>query len=116
MKLWIDVNDLFVYARHHVRPSGIQRFSGELYAALVAVAPSRIGFVVHGPEVGTFQVVSWFDVERVYALLTSGDIARVANSNSLDHSGRASRIQRIRRASSRLAQIAKRARPRTNLE
>lgn len=33
-KLWIDVEDLFEYARGNPRPSGIQRLAFELYRAL----------------------------------------------------------------------------------
>ncbi|MCQ8240001.1 glycosyltransferase family 4 protein [Rhizosaccharibacter radicis] len=45
--LWIEVEDLFHYVRHNSRPSGIQRLSVELYAALLAIpaAAGRVRFV-----------------------------------------------------------------------
>lgn len=70
MKLWLDVDDLFFFAKHSARPTGIQRLTGEIYKALAAKGPDRIGFVVHddGPE--GFREVEWQTVLATYESLT----------------------------------------------
>ncbi|HEY4252084.1 MAG TPA: glycosyltransferase family 1 protein [Roseomonas sp.] len=67
MTLWIDVEDLFQYARFAPRPSGIQRLSFEIYTALVAMAGTPIGFVRHDRSGQGFRIVAWDDVRRAYA-------------------------------------------------
>lgn len=67
--LWIDVNDLFEYAKYYRRPSGIQRFSCELYSALIGLAPTRMGFLVHGESPLAFEVVSHTKVTDLYERL-----------------------------------------------
>ena len=69
VRLWIDVNDLFEYAKYHRRPSGIQRFSCELYSALIGLTPTRIGFLVHGESALSFEVVSHSEVTDLYERL-----------------------------------------------
>ena len=64
--LWFDVEDLFQYAQGTMRPSGIQRLSYELYAALQEAAPERIGFVRHDPLGATMRVVDWAEVKALY--------------------------------------------------
>ena len=71
-KLWIDVEDLFIYAAHHTRPTGIQRLEFELCRAL-ANSPSaahRVKFVRHNPGAASFTTVSWSAVERLWKTLT----------------------------------------------
>ncbi len=81
MTLWIDVEDLFDYARQLGRPSGIQRLSFELYRALVATPDSQIGFVRHDAPRGTMRVVDWQDVQTLYEGMISGPSAG-ADSNT----------------------------------
>ena len=71
-KLWIDVEDLFIYAAHHTRPTGIQRLEFELCRAL-ADSPSaahRVRFVRHTSPVEAFTTVSWSAIERLWIALT----------------------------------------------
>jgi glycosyltransferase involved in cell wall biosynthesis len=70
MKLWLDVDDLFFFARHSGRPTGIQRLAGETYKAFVAACPDDVGFVVHDRETRGFSVVDWMSVQAVYDQLT----------------------------------------------
>jgi len=72
MKLWLDVEDLFHYAAHNARLTGIQRLTGELYAALVECDPLAVGFVRHGDRC-QFKTVSWKDVRDTYKRLR-GDV------------------------------------------
>jgi glycosyltransferase involved in cell wall biosynthesis len=72
MKIWLDVEDLFEYARVMSRPSGIQRLSFELYAALQDAAGDRIGFVRHDPMRNTAELVEWGDVEALYHGMVHG--------------------------------------------
>jgi glycosyltransferase involved in cell wall biosynthesis len=71
-KLWIDVEDLFEYARGNPRPSGIQRLAFEIYKAL-RMRPDAydvIRFVRHNNARKTFQVTPWSEVEALFADLT----------------------------------------------
>lgn len=72
MKLWVDVDDLFFFARHSARPTGIQRLTGEIYLALMQCDPGRVGFVTHSDDPHQFDIVSWEDVRRVYLSMTGG--------------------------------------------
>jgi hypothetical protein len=71
-KLWIDVEDLFEYARGNPRPSGIQRLAFEIYNALRirADAADFVRFVRHDAPRGTFQLVKWAEIEALFAGLT----------------------------------------------
>jgi glycosyltransferase involved in cell wall biosynthesis len=84
MKLWLDVDDLFFFARHSRRPSGIQRLAGETYKAFVAACPEAVGFVVHNRAAGSFSVVDWTSVAEVYERLTQ----RVAHGDPIVEVGR----------------------------
>jgi glycosyltransferase involved in cell wall biosynthesis len=71
-KLWIDVEDLFDYARTNLRPSGIQRLAFEIYKAL-RMRPNAhdfIRFVRHDTARKTFHVVQWGEIESLFADLT----------------------------------------------
>ncbi len=72
MKLWLDVDDLFFFARRCVRPSGIQRLSGEVYTALVEIEPERVGFFVHDTASHGFRAIAWTEVKEIYRQLTRG--------------------------------------------
>jgi glycosyltransferase involved in cell wall biosynthesis len=78
MTIWFDVEDLFEYARAVARPSGIQRLSYEIYAALQATDASRVGFLRHDPIAGTMRVVHWAEVQALYRGMTHGVPAKAA--------------------------------------
>jgi len=71
-RIWIDVEDLFEYARGNPRPSGIQRLAFEIYKALQARcdAESLVHFVRHDTPRNSFQLVSWPEIEALFEQLT----------------------------------------------
>ena len=69
--LWIDVEDLFEYAVHQSRPSGIQRLSFEIYRAMVAQGAPMPRFCRHDRFGRTMREVRWDAVEQIFARLTS---------------------------------------------
>lgn len=69
-QIWIDVEDLFQYALHNPRPSGIQRLCYELYSALVKEQQSSIKFCRHDSEARILREVSWLDIETLFLKLT----------------------------------------------
>lgn len=71
-KLWIDVEDLFEYARTNPRPSGIQRLAFEIFTALQKRpgAYEHVRFVRHDTSRATFRVVPWSDVRALFNGLT----------------------------------------------
>jgi len=75
--IWVDVEDLFEYARTNVRPSGIQRLAYEIYAALQAGdgVHSRIFFVRHTSLRNSFRVVPWRSIEALFDTLTENHAA-----------------------------------------
>jgi glycosyltransferase involved in cell wall biosynthesis len=70
-RLWIDVEDLFEYAREYGRPSGIQRLAFEIYQ----IMQDRYGetglvkFVRH--DRGSFRVVQWHEVAGLFQKLSA---------------------------------------------
>jgi glycosyltransferase involved in cell wall biosynthesis len=70
MKLWLDVDDLFFFARHSARLTGIQRLTGEIYKALALKGSDRVGFLVHDDGPDGFREVDWPTVLATYELLT----------------------------------------------
>ena len=72
--IWIDVEDLFIYAAHHARPTGIQRLQFELCRALAEcpAAPQSVRFVRHDTFGRSFVTISWRSVERLWEELTAG--------------------------------------------
>ncbi|MDO9714042.1 glycosyltransferase family 4 protein, partial [Paracraurococcus lichenis] len=74
MTVWCDVEDLFDYARNNARPSGIQRLSYELYAALRRMAAQEVGFVRHDAVAGTMRVIDWTDVEALYGRMAEAPL------------------------------------------
>jgi glycosyltransferase involved in cell wall biosynthesis len=72
MKLWLDVDDLFLFGRHSLRPSGIQRLTGEVYAAFAQLDATAVGFVVHDSLEAGFRVIDWPEVQSAYQNLTLG--------------------------------------------
>ena len=70
--LWIDVEDLFEYARANPRPSGIQRVAFELCQALRQVPAGGLTprFVRHASAKNSLAVVEWENIVALYAGLT----------------------------------------------
>lgn len=66
--LWIDVEDLFEYARVYPRPSGIQRLAFEIYRSLQAQHGSTglVRFVRHDPHRDSFRDVAWSEVATLF--------------------------------------------------
>ncbi len=72
VRLWIDVEDLFEYARGNKRPSGIQRLAFEIYRGM----QERLGdsglvqFVRHDVPRNSFRTVAWSEVADLFEALT----------------------------------------------
>ncbi len=88
MKLWVDVEDIFDYALHVKRPSGIQRVAYELQRALVEIAPDCVEFIRHGKQNGGFVTVPFARIESLFddlsATLPQGKEAPVLDGKELD--------------------------------
>lgn len=67
MRIWIDVEDLFLYCAANRRPSGIQRLAYELQKALRARAGAdRIRFLRHDRAGTGFDEIEWNDIEALF--------------------------------------------------
>jgi glycosyltransferase involved in cell wall biosynthesis len=88
-RLWIDVEDLFEYARGNPRPSGIQRLAFEIYRALHERpdAAEVVRFVRHQPVRNTFRLVPWQQIEDLFAGLVMSE-AEPSLSPVLQKNGR----------------------------
>lgn len=99
--LWLDVKDLFDYARVWSRPSGIQRLTLELYAAMHRIDASRIGFINHDRHRGLLEIVPWEDVAAIYEHMVAGvtkseaDAIAFVPEQRLEPTTYQSRLQRI---------------------
>jgi glycosyltransferase involved in cell wall biosynthesis len=74
-RLWIDVEDLFEYARANPRPSGIQRLAFEIYRTM-QVRPDCAGlvrFVRHDFTRNSFRIVDWAEIAELFTGLTAGE-------------------------------------------
>ncbi len=71
MTLWLDVEDIYAYARSSNRLSGIQRLCFELYAALVEAYPESVRFLRHSPTGDHFVVTSWTELRELFERLAS---------------------------------------------
>jgi glycosyltransferase involved in cell wall biosynthesis len=71
-RIWIDVEDLFIYARLGLRPSGIQRLEFELCRALVAIPQSqkRVFFVRHDADRQCLVATRWEAVEEIFGVMS----------------------------------------------
>jgi glycosyltransferase involved in cell wall biosynthesis len=69
-RLWIDVEDLFEYARSNKRPSGIQRLAFEIYRIMRERIGDQVQFVRHDVERKTFRSIPWMEVAHIFDLLT----------------------------------------------
>jgi len=72
-RLWIDVEDLFEYARMNARPSGIQRLAFEIYRAFQAChgASGLVHFVRHDGFRNSFRIVGWSDIAALFIDLSN---------------------------------------------
>lgn len=99
--LWLDVKDLFDYARTCTRPSGIQRLTLELSAAMHRLQASRIGFVNHDRHRGLIEIVAWEEVAAIHERMVAGadksdeDATVLMQAYDVDPSLQQSRLQRI---------------------
>jgi glycosyltransferase involved in cell wall biosynthesis len=69
-RIWIDVEDLFVYSRSVRRPTGIQRVVFELARAMVEDLHVDVRFLRHDRPRSTFRVVPMTAVRALFAELT----------------------------------------------
>ena len=81
--LWIDVEDLFEYARCNRRPSGIQRLAFQIYGVLQAQygGSGMVRFVRHDPARNSFRCVEWAEIAALFRGLV--EAAPSANAASL---------------------------------
>lgn len=81
--LWIDVEDLFEYARSNRRPSGIQRLAFQIYGVLQAQYgdSGMVRFVRHDPARNSFRCVEWAEIAALFRGLI--EAAPSANAASL---------------------------------
>jgi glycosyltransferase involved in cell wall biosynthesis len=99
--LWLDVTDLFDYARVCTRPSGIQRLTLELSAAMHRLQASRIGFVNNDRHRGLIEIVAWEEVAAIHERMVAGDdkpegdVTVFMQAHDVDPSLQQSRLQRI---------------------
>ncbi len=70
--LWIDVEDLFAYARGHQRPSGIQRVAFEISRTLHMRhgETGQVRFLRHDPVHAGFREVAWPQIAAMFSGLT----------------------------------------------
>jgi len=77
--LWIDVEDLFEYARRNTRPSGIQRVAFELQHALETHPEQgpHIAYVRHTVDGRRLRPVPKSEVHALYQTLTSPPVKHI---------------------------------------
>ncbi len=73
MRIWIDAEDLFHYAAHASRPSGIQRLAFELQRALVGLAPQDVRFLRHNTAGTGYAQVEFVEIEALFKNLSKPD-------------------------------------------
>jgi len=73
-RIWIDVEDLFIYGASGLRPSGIQRLEFELCRALIALPQSkgRVFFVRHDEHQRCLAPIKWEAVEALFEEMSGG--------------------------------------------
>lgn len=77
MTIWIDVEDLYEYAKDNARPRGIPRLSFELYAELVAArGEAAVRFLRHSKSGDTLYAVTWADVCALYQGMGADQVSR----------------------------------------
>jgi glycosyltransferase involved in cell wall biosynthesis len=73
--LWVDIDDLLHYLAHHSRPSGIQRVTFEICAALHRddAGAGRVGFVRRDGGPRDLVTLPWQDVAAIFDRLANPD-------------------------------------------
>ncbi|MCQ8240593.1 glycosyltransferase family 4 protein [Rhizosaccharibacter radicis] len=104
--IWIDVEDLFQYAEHNSRLSGIQRLAGELYRALRDQPDGpAIGFLRIDGSGRAFVPVGWDEVAAVLDGLSGGtgfrSAAVAAGRAPVPAVRRPGRVSRLARAAAK---------------
>src|ERR1700729_1082186 len=76
--LWVDVSDLVDYLMSHNRPSGIQRVTFEICAALQRRddGAGRVGFVVRQGEPRDLVTLDWNELESAFGLVTKASVPK----------------------------------------
>lgn len=87
MTIWCDVEDLFIHAGGSERPTGIQRFSFELYAALQAIDPTKVQFIRIRGSSGLVRAVTWQEVEDLFHGLAHAKSAALPQPSAALSSG-----------------------------
>lgn len=85
MNIWCDVTDLFDYAFLRAPPSGIQRFSFELYSALQKLSPETVKFIRITKINRAINIVSWQEVNNLF-LEISGTNNHFFSNIRIEHS------------------------------
>lgn len=77
-RIWIDVEDLFQYALHNPRPTGIQRLAFEAEKAIAALRgdTDSVHFVRYAPTTDDLAEVPWKAVDDLYKSMQAAPSAR----------------------------------------
>ena len=82
--IWIDMQDIFQYAEHNRRPSGIQRQVYEILQVLHGCIPQpeevHIGYVRKGVDGNPACIVSAQDIENLFASLADDEASAATES------------------------------------
>jgi glycosyltransferase involved in cell wall biosynthesis len=84
-RLWLDVEDLFEYARANPRPSGVQRVAFEIYRTLQDRhgASGLIRFVRHDPARNSFRSITWPEIEALFTNLATQERRQLDRVDSI---------------------------------
>jgi len=76
-RIWVDVEDLFLYAAFNGRPSGIQRVAFELCRALATMEATRdrVGFLRHDPASNGLRIIGFDALDAVHRRLAAAPAA-----------------------------------------
>ena len=83
-QIWLDVEDLFQYAIHNARPSGIQRLCYELYSALIAQQEYSVRFCRHDRDEQLLREVSWLEIKSLFLGLSELKISEKKDIHSTE--------------------------------
>jgi len=113
--IWVDVEDLFQYARANPRPSGIQRLAFEIGQSLRAelAGTGRLHFVRHAGRQQTplLQEVPWEEVEHLFGRLAGRVGSQPAPTGRLYRRATRSRTSWLLAARHRLGFMALKMQP-----
>jgi glycosyltransferase involved in cell wall biosynthesis len=106
MTYWLDVEDFFRYAADgNKRPSGIQRVSFEVWAALAHRVEVR--FCRHSSIGHELVEVSWAEIQAVYEALCTGSVGASETQSNVSTARAFAMSETIRRGLDRLPQEAR---------